>query len=363
MEPNSLLTFYSLSQKVHLLDKELEHDFFSWFRDDFIRLRPGYLYNSCDPKNLQFKYQLLIANLKKHGRVLENPETKGTREENEQLAALPDDLIPHLFFSAAEHAHQRAGLKMVQIRNFIKEGERNREFDLLTMVYGLQIPKKDLLEKIAEIGRLWKSASKFFTKTKPLKVEIYDPYFDGRFLCQLLDEKIEDTKYLRLVLHCADLTFIEKIVKRNQPGFLQTLTGQQLKDLCAETAKTMFHDIYDGFMTGRKTRIGKPNPQTLWQFSDRLKIYIWQPKRPGLSAKRYRDIVKNSFHRRFIVIDDKYHLRADHSFHIPNHASVSYDEPVDISIKSQEDFKEWSNTREFEALRLLITGRSFFQDD
>lgn len=366
MEPSSLLAFYSLSEKVQLLDKELEQEFFSWFRDDFTKLRPGYFYNSCDPKNLQLKYQLLLANLKKHGRVIEEPELKQAREEKDQLSALPEDLMPHVFFSASEDIHKE-GLKAVQIRNFMKAGERNREFDQLTMVYGLQVAKKDLLEKIAEVGRIWKAASRFFRKAKPIMVEIFDPYFDGPFMTQLLDEKIEDTKYLRIALHLGDLTFINEIkknaVKRGESEPFGKMTGQELKDLCAATAKTMLRNVCEGFGTSRKSRLGKLDPRQFWQFSDRLKIYVWQPRRPGFTAKEYRDIVKNSFHRRFIVIDGKYHLRADHSFHVPSHASISYDEPVDISLKAQEDFNEWSNRREFEPRRLLITGGSFFQDD
>jgi len=369
VEPSSLLAFYSLSEKVELLDKDLEREFFSWFRDDFTRLRPGYLYNSCDPRNLQLKYQLLIANLKKHGRVIEDQKLKAAREEKEQLSTLPEDLLPHVFFSASEDIQKGEGLKAVQIRDFIKEGERNREFDLLTMVYGLQISKKDLVEKIAELGKVWKAASRFFRKTKPLKVEIFDPYFDQTFLTKLLDEKIENTKYLRFALHLGDMSFVNEIEKnlkkRGEKEPFTRLTGKDLKDLCAVEAKNMLYDVYKRLGTSRIPSPSKPDPdpKKFWQFSDRLQIYVWQPRRPGFTAKEYGDIAKNSFHRRFIVIDGKYHLRADHSFHVPRHSSISYDEPVDISLKAQEDFKEWSNRRDFDPLRLLISGGNFFHDD
>lgn len=350
MRQDSLLTFFSISSRIHELDEESDREFFGWFKDEFTRFRPGYLFQPTSCERMHEKYRLLIGNLRVHGRVLEPKIKKEFDGDNDEITAIPEDLMPHIFFSTTSTTNTSDQFRTAWIPDIKSDIHRTKDFDNLSMRYGIKIPKAKLYEKIAMIGKAGHAASSYLGSGLKLKVEIFDPYYDPAFLYKILCEKVDQTKYLSLRFHFCDLAVVKRI-----PG-AESMTAASLKEACRKKVKDQLRDDWKSIEAGITTTSLK----NLWLTEKNLQLYHWQPKDPEGSARKYESLIRNSFHRRLIRIDNKYYLKADHSFHFPREPAGKFDEPIGFSHEQEEEFKDWANIREFEAQQLLINGQPSF---
>lgn len=351
MPLDSFLTFFSLSSRLSELDEESDRKFFGWFKDEFTPFRPGYLYQPSDTEKLHEKYRLIIGNLRVHGRLLEPNLKKESKHDSEEISAIPEELMPHIFFSITSPSNTLGQLKTARIQEIKSDTKRTGEFDSLSMRYGIKIPKANLYEEIAMIGKAGRAASSYNGSRVKLAVEIFDPYYDPAFLYKVLCEKIEYTKHLSLRFHFCDLAVLKRI-----PG-IESMKAGALKEACRKKVKDQLREDWKSIEAGITTTSLK----NLWLTEKNLQLYHWQPKDAEGSARKYESLIRNSFHRRLIRIDKKYHLKADHSFHFPRESAGKFDEPVGFSNEQENEFNEWANQREFEAQQLLINGQPFFR--
>lgn len=347
MPLNSFLTFFSLSSRINHLDEETDREFFSWLKDEFIRFRPGYMYQPTEINELHEKYRLLIGNLRIHGRVLEPQAKKQYKNDDQEISALPEKLFPHIYFSESNPSSTSDNLKTARISEIRSTSQKTLEFGSLSMRYGLKIKKQQLYEKIALIGKAAHAASEYVGNSLKISVEIYDPYFCPAFLRKLLAEKIEYSKYLSFKIHFCDLWVCKDIKQSN------TMTGLTLKTACQKRVKDILKNKWY-LIEGEIERID-PRLTMYWRSGKNLRLYHWQPKEADVSTRRYVAIIKNSFHRRLICIDKRYHLKSDHSFHLPEKVGT-FDEDVGFSLEQPDEFVNWADKREFEAQRLLVNG-------
>lgn len=351
MRQDSLLTFFSISSRIHELDEESDREFFGWFKDEFTRFRPGYLFQPTACERMHEKYRLLIGNLRVHGRVLEPKSKKEFDGDNDEISAIPEDLMPHIFFSTNSPSSTSDQLRTARIPEIKLEPHRSKEFDNLSMRYGIKIPKAKLYEEIALIGKAGRAASSYLGSGVKLKVEIFDPYYDPAFLYKILCEKIELTKYLRLCFHFCDLAVVKRI------HGTESMTAAALKEACRKKVKDQLREDWRSIEAGITTTSLK----NLWLTEKNLQLYHWQPKDSTGSSRKYESVIRNGFHRRLIRIDNKYHMKSDHSFHFPREQAGKFDEPVGFSPEQENEFNEWADQREFEAQQLLINGQPFFR--
>lgn len=352
MPLNTFLAFFSLSSRMKHLDEETDRAFFSWFKDEFIPFRPGYFYQSAETIELHEKYRLLIGNMRVHGRVLDSRKKETYETDSQQVSAIPDDLAPHIFFSVSNESGISPELKTTKISEIRSEISRAKEFDNLSMRYGLKISKKQLYDKIALIGKASQAASEYFPRGEKLLVEIFDPYYDPMFLFKLLTDKLKYSRHLSLKIHFCDLAVLKRI------DGIESMKGPALKTACQKVVKAKLGEEWLSIQEGII-----PALRNLWLSPRNLRLYHWQPKNAEVLGRAYEATIRNSFHRRLIRIDNKYHLKADHSFHVPREQGVSFDEPVGFSHEHPEEFTKWADQREFEAQRLLINGQPFFHPD
>lgn len=351
MPSDSFLTFFSVSSRLHELDEESDREFYQWFSYDFRRFRPGYLFQPTHDERMHEKYRLLLLDLRAHGRVLEPIPKKEYHGEAEEISAIPEELMPHIYFSTTSPSTILNRLKTANIPEIRIETHRAKEFDNLSMRYGIKIPKAELYEKIAMIGQAARAASTYLGSGIKLKVEIFDPYYDPAFLYKLLCERIDQTKHLLLRFHFCDLAVIKDI-----PA-VDSMTAAALKEACRQQVKTQLREVWRSIETGITTTALK----SLWLTEKNLQFLHWQPKVASGSARTYKSTIQNAFHRRLIRIDNKYHLKSDHSFHFPVKPAGEYDEPIGFSHEHENEFNEWSDQRKFEAQQLLINGQPFFK--
>lgn len=351
MAADSFLAFFSISSRLHELDEESDRRFYQWFSYDFRRFRPGYLFQPTPDERMHEKYRLLLLDLRAHGRVLEPKSKKEFDIEAEEIAAIPEELMPHIYFSTTSPSNTSNELKTAKIPEIILETHRSKEFDNLSLRYGIKIPKAKLYEKVAMIGQAARAASNYLGSEVKLKVEIFDPYYDPAFLYKILCEKIDQTKHLSLVFHFSDLAVIKDI------PVVEFTSGATLKEACRQHVRAKLRDEWSVIKAGIKNT----SLEDLWLNKKNLQLYHWQPKNVSGSSRTYKSTIQNAFHRRLIRIDNKYHLKSDHSFHFPFKPAGKYDEPIGFSHEQENEFNEWADQREFEAQQLLIDGQPFFK--
>ena len=354
MLADSFLLFYSISRRIEEVPKEKEEEFFRWFRDEFTTHRPGYFYNTFNDENVSEKYRLVLLNLRAHGKVVEAPEKAGEKTEDGDMASLPEDLLPSVFFSV-EKPSQRNGERGIVNLLEISDGKaRNRLFDDLSARTGLRIPKKDLLDRLALLGRSAKTISRYYRKKRKLTVEFFDMYFQHEFVKSLLVDRYHDIKNLSIVFHVSDLAVARRLVAREKEA-QERLKGEQMKMLCSSAFR---RDL-----ASRWSELKKYVPtgaETHWATSLNLKINLWQPLNTWGTGLDYLTRVKNAFHRRRLRIDKIFHYSSDHSFHVPSDKSGEFDEPIGFHVDSGETAEEWAEKRGFAAQRLLVTGGDSF---
>ena len=353
MPLDSFLTFFSLSSHLNELDEETDREFFRWFYNDFVRFRPGYLFQPTASEKLHEKYRLLILDLRAHGRVLEQKTKKEFDRDAEEISAIPEELMPHIYFSTTKPTGTSGQLKTARIPDITSETHRKGDFDNLSMRYGIKIPKARLYEKIAMIGQAGRAAASYLGSGAKLKVEIFDPYYDPAFLYKVLCEKIEQTKHLSLRFHFCDLAVVKRI-----PG-AESMTAGALKEICRKRVRAQLMEDWKLIEAG----ISTTSLKNLWLTGRNLQLCHWQPKDTTGSSRKYESLIRNAFHRRLIRIDGKYHLKSDHSFHFPKEPAGKFDEPIGFSHEQEKEFAEWADQREFEAQRLLINGQPCFSTD
>jgi hypothetical protein len=276
------------------------------------------------------------------------PQVKRQYENDDQeISGLPEKLFPHIYFSESNPSSTSNELKTARISGIRSASLRAQEFDTLSMRYGLKIGKQQLYEKIALIGKAAHAASEYVGNGLKISVEIYDPYFCPAFLCKLLAERIEYSKYLSIKINFSDLWVTKEIQKSN------TMTGLTLKMAYQKTVKALLKEHW--FSIQGEIKRNDPRLTELWQSYRNLCLYHWQPKDADVSARVYEAIIKSSFHRRLICIDKKYHLKSDHSFHLPKTVGT-FEEDVGFSLEQPDEFVNWADKRQFEAQRLLVNG-------
>lgn len=352
MPLNTFLAFFSLSSRMKHLDEETDRAFFSWFKNEFIPFRPGYMYQSEEISELHEKYRLLILNMRVHGRVLDSRKKETYETDSQQASAIPDELAPHIFFSVTNDSGISPKLTTTKISEIKSDMFRSKEFNNLSMRYGLKISKKQLYEKIALIGKASQAASEYFPRGEKLLVEIFDPYYDPLFLCKLLSDSLIHSRHLSLKIHFCDLAVLKRI------DGIESMRGPGLKTACQKAVKAKLREEWLSIQEGII-----PALRNLWLSSRNLRLYHWQPKNSEVSGRVYEATIRNSFHRRLIRIDNKYYLKSDHSFHVPRESGGEFDEPVGFSHENPEEFTRWADQREFEAQRLLINGQPCFSPD
>jgi hypothetical protein len=350
MKNHSFLPFFSLSEKIGEADNEIGDTFFAWLRDDFVSSRPSCYYKQIPNDALGFRYELLIGNLKANGRVVEGGESTSFKNEKEQADASHAKACPHILFAKDLSTGYENKLHTVNIGAIKQNGLRNELFNDLSLRYGLRVKKKELPAKVAEIGEVAKGMHTITGKRTKTFVEIFDPYYNKRFLEALLIEQLNFSRYLSLCFHTCDLQAFKNFQKEE----VRLLSGSRLKKACADLFREDIRRIWQAISSEMPS-----SERTLWSSHRNLRFCLWQPKEENGSAESYMNKVRNSFHARKLQIDEKYCFVADHSFHLPDPGHDSYDEPVRFSIDRHETFNEWAQKRQFEAKKILITGADY----
>ena len=350
MKNHSFLPFFSLSEKIAEADNEVGDTFFAWLRDDFVSSRPSCYYKQIPNDSLGLRYELLIGNLKANGRVIEGGVSTSFKNEKEQADASHAKAFPHILFAKDLSTDYENKFYTVNIGAIKQNGLRNEIFNDLSLRYGLRVKKKELPAKVAEIGEVAKGMHDITGKKTKITVEIFDPYYNKRFLEALLIEQLNFSRYLSLCFHTCDLQAFKNFQKEE----VRLLSGSRLKRACADLFCEDIRRIWLAISSKMPS-----SERTLWSSHRNLRFCLWQPKEENGSAESYMNKVRNSFHARKLQIDEKYCYVADHSFHLPDPGHDSYDEPVRFSIDRHETFNEWAQKRQFEAKKILITGADY----
>lgn len=350
MNNQSFLPFFSLSDKIREADEEVGDSFFAWLRDDFVSSRPSCYYKQIPNDALGLRYELLIGSLKANGRVVEGGISNSFKNEKEQADASHAKACPHILFANDLSTGYENKLHTVNISSIKHNGTRDGLFNDLSLRYGLRVTKKELPAKVAEIGEAAKEIHAITGKKTRTFVEIYDPYYNMRFLDALLHEQLRYSRYLSFCFHTCDLQAFKNFHKEE----IRLLSGSRLKKDCADLFREDIRRIWK-IISSKMQHTEK----TFWASHRSLRFCLWQPIEDDCSAESYMFKVRNSFHARKIQIDEKYCFVADHSFHLPEPGHDSYDEPVRFSIDRHEAFSEWALRRQFEAKKMLITGADY----
>lgn len=354
MHTDCFVLFFSLSKNIGEVPKDKERQFYHWLREEFAQFRPTYLFHDLDEKKLEDKYKILLTSLKAHGRVLNVKSGRFPDDEEVQIGSVPESLVPHVFFSAEKPTQKEGARATVNVNEMYREETRSPLLDQLSLRFGLRIPKKELASKLAEVGKAAGTIYEYIKNRNKIVVDIYDRYYSPQFIETMLAEKIEHTRNLAFRFHTSDLAVLKRIVPEgtDQDKYLKRLSGEETKTKCMKEFVKILQ--YEWEITKRKI---EPRHGEMWEGPNKLKIFLWQPRKQQETGLHYKRIINSVFHGRKITIDNKFNFTVDHSFHIPSDTKADYDEPVGFNVTDQETYQQWANARDLAEQRYLINGK------